>query len=153
MESIMKRLHHILYAWLLIAMMVVVSFCNVNAQGKKTRQQFDPQRFEIDLEQYITAKAGLTPQEAAKFFPVYRKMNQKQRMLFDEMNFYRFVDSKDNKAAEKAVRRKDEIDIEIRLLQQEYHNRFMTMLPAGKVMLILKAEEVFHREAFKRMKH
>lgn len=149
----MKRLHHILYAWLLVAMMVVVSFSNVNAQGKKPRQQFNPQRFEIDLEQYITAKAGLTPQEAAKFFPVYRKMNQKQRMLFDEMNFYRFVDLKDNKAAAKAVRRKDELDIEIRLLQQEYHNRFMTMLPAGKVMRILKAEEEFHREAFKRMKH
>lgn len=149
----MKRIHHFLYAWLLAAVMVVVSFGIVNAQGKKTRQQFNPQRFEIDLEQYITAKAGLSPQEAAKFFPIYRKMNQKQRMLFDEMNFYRFVDCKDNKAAAKAVRRKDEIDIEIRLLQQEYHNRFMTILPAGKVMLILKAEEEFHREAFKRMKH
>ena len=35
-------------------------------------------------------------------------------------------------------------------LQQEYHNRFMYILPASKVLKIIKAEEKFHRRAFKR---
>ena len=37
-------------------------------------------------------------------------------------------------------------------LQQEYHSRFMTILPPNKVFSVIKAEERFHRQAYKRMK-
>ena len=36
-------------------------------------------------------------------------------------------------------------------LQQEYHSRFLYILPASKVLRILKAEEQFHRQAFKKV--
>ena len=36
-------------------------------------------------------------------------------------------------------------------LQQTYHNKFMKILPAGKVMEIIKAEDQFHRNAFRRI--
>ena len=35
------------------------------------------------------------------------------------------------------------------LIQQKYHNSFLKILPAGKVLEILKAEDKFHRDAFK----
>ena len=40
----------------------------------------------------------------------------------------------------------------IKALQQEYHSRFMTILPPNKVFSVIKAEERFHRQAFRRMK-
>lgn len=121
-----------------------------NAQSQ--RPPFDPKRFEADLEQYITTHASLTPQEASKFFPVYRQMMKKQRALFEEMRRLRMINPKDNEACEEAIRKQDELDIQIKQLQQEYHGRFLMMLPANKVLSIIKAEEKFHRQIFKKMK-
>lgn len=116
---------------------------------ENSRPKFDPERFEASLEQFITTKAGLTPQEAGRFFPIYREMQSKIRMYFNEMKRLHHTDIKDNVMSEKAIRRIDVIDIEIKRIQQKYHNSFLKILPAGKVLEILKAEEKFHRQAFK----
>lgn len=121
------------------------------AQGKK-RPPFNPAKFQADLEQYITTQAGLTPTEAAKFFPMYRKMMRKQRTLFDEMRRIHFVNPADNEACAAAIRRQDELDIEMKQLQQDYHGRFMLILSPSKVFSIIRAEERFHRQMFKKMR-
>ncbi len=135
----------------ILLLMLLVCLANASAQPKK-RGGFDPKKFEADLEQYITTNACLTPQEAAKFFPVYRQMGKKMRMLFDEMRRYHHVNSQDANACAEAIRRQDELDIQIKQLQQEYHARFMLILPAPKVFNVIKAEERFHRQAFRRIK-
>ena len=119
---------------------------------QKARAPFDPHKFEVDLEQYITTNAGLSPREAAAFFPVYRQMMTKMRSCFDEMRRFHRVKPKDNDACAEAIRKQDEIDIEMKLLQQEYHQRFMTILSPSKVLAVIKAEEKFHRQAFKRVR-
>ena len=73
-------------------------------------------------------------------------------VIFDEMRRLHHIDTRDNETCANAIRRQDELDVEIKLLQQEYHSRFMLILPAGKVMRIIKAEEKFHRQMFKRMR-
>ena len=141
--------HLILVIMAAIAMMMGGIPCHAeNTQGQ--RPPFDPKRFEADLEQYITTHASLTPQEASKFFPVYRQMMKKMRSCFDEMRRLHFVNPADEKGCAEAIRRQDELDIEMKQLQQEYHNRFMYILPASKVLQVIKAEEKFHRQAFKR---
>ncbi len=140
----------------LVAMIVVLMIGSLGmmAQPKKHAGGggFDPNKFQADLEQYITTQACLTPAQAAKFFPVYRQMGKKMRMLFDEMRRYHHVNPNDNDACAEAIRRQDELDVQIKQLQQEYHARFMLILPANKVFSIIKAEERFHRQAFRRMK-
>lgn len=79
-------------------------------------------------------------------------MMKKQRALFDEMRRLRMTNPKDNEACEEAIRKQDELDIQIKQLQQEYHGRFLMMLPANKVLSIIKAEEKFHRQIFRKMK-
>lgn len=116
---------------------------------ENSRPKFDPERFEASLEQFITTKAGLTPQEAGRFFPIYREMQSKIRVCFNEMRLLRHTDVNDNVMSEKAIRKIDLIDIEIKKIQQKYHNSFFKILPAGKVLEILKAEDKFHRQAFK----
>ena len=134
----------------LVTMLLVFGLSTATAQHKK-RPHFDPKRFEAELEQFITTNAALTPGEASKFFPMYRQMGKKMRMLFDEMRRFRHINPKDNEACEEAIRRQDEIDIQLKQLQQEYHARFMTVLPAYKVLSVIRAEEKFHRQAFRRM--
>lgn len=124
---------------------------SISAQEKK-RPPFNPKKFQAELEQYITTHAGLTPTEAAKFFPMYRQMAEKQRTLFDEMRRIHFVNPKDNGACAEAIRRQDELDIEMKQLQQYYHGRFMLILSPSKVFNVIKAEERFHRQMFKKMR-
>lgn len=116
----------------------------------QSRPKFDPARFEADLEQYVTTEAGLSAKEAAAFFPIYKEMRKKQRMLFMKMDKYRHVDFCDNKQCENAIRSLDEIDIQMKELQQRYHVKFMNILPASKVLKVIRAEERFHRRAFRK---
>ena len=134
-----------------LMILMLCTFGVANGQRRK-RPPFNPAKFEADLEQFITVNACLSPSQAASFFPVYRQMMKKQRALFDEMRRLRMINPKDNEACEEAIRKQDELDIQIKQLQQEYHGRFLMMLPANKVLSIIKAEEKFHRQIFKKMK-
>lgn len=135
----------------MLMILMLCTFGVANGQHRK-RPPFNPAKFEADLEQFITVNACLSPSQAASFFPVYRQMMKKQRALFDEMRRLRMTNPKDNEACEEAIRKQDELDIQIKQLQQEYHGRFLMMLPANKVLSIIKAEEKFHRQIFKKMK-
>lgn len=136
---------------IVLMILMLCTFGVANGQHRK-RPPFNPAKFEADLEQFITVNACLSPSQAASFFPVYRQMMKKQRALFDEMRRLRMINLKDNEACEEAIRKQDELDIQIKQLQQEYHGRFLMMLPANKVLSIIKAEEKFHRQIFKKMK-
>ena len=134
-----------------LMILMLCTFGVANGQHRK-HPPFNPAKFEADLEQFITVNACLSPSQAASFFPVYRQMMKKQRALFDEMRRLRMINPKDNEACEEAIRKQDELDIQIKQLQQEYHGRFLMMLPANKVLSIIKAEEKFHRQIFRKMK-
>lgn len=119
------------------------------AQAQK-QQKFDPERFQAELEQFITTQAALTPSEAAAFFPVYREMRKKQFAYMSETRRMRFIDTNDDKACVDAIKNRDKNEIEMKKLQRDYHMRFLKILPATKVLRILKAEDDFHRRLFKR---
>lgn len=109
---------------------------------------FNPKKFEAEMEQYITTHAGLTPTEASVYFPLLREMQKKQRVLFHKMRQYQHIDTSNDGTCYNAIQRQDEIDIEIKKIQQRYHQQMLKVLPAGKVMLTIKAESDFHRQAF-----
>lgn len=140
-------------SFLLILVSMMLGLVSVHAQkSDHKRPPFNPAKFEADMEQYITTYASLTPQEAAKFFPVYRQMTRKMRTLFDAMRRNQLVNIKDDKACAEVIRQQDQIDIDMKYLQQEYHSRFMKILSPSKVMMVIKAEESFHRQAFRKMR-
>lgn len=139
------------YLLIFIMLIGIVSMGFAHPGGPRGQRKFDPKRFEIEMRQYISSKAGLTPKEAADFFPVFDEMQQKQRMLFDKMRQYRFVNTNDNNASLEAIKGMDEIDLQIKELQRQYHLKFCQVLPAGKVLQVIKADEEFHRLCFKRM--
>lgn len=126
-----------------------ISLC-IGTYAQKKQSKFTRERFQADLEQYITKKAGLTPNEAAKFFPLYVEMRKKQQVLhFETKNLKRIKPTTDNEC-KKNILKRDEIEIEKKLIEKTYHEKFMQILPAKKVYDILKAEDRFHRQLFKR---
>ena len=52
------------------------------AQGQnKHKGSFNHDEFRKKMELFITEEAGLTPEDAQKFFPIFREMKEKQMKL------------------------------------------------------------------------
>lgn len=111
--------------------------------------RFDPQRFQKELEQFITKEAGLTPKEAAAFFPVYREMMNKQRAVYTQAARYRYMKPKDNAECKKVILRRDELDLQVKEIQKTYHEKFLKIIPATKVFDVINAEDNFHRQSLR----
>ena len=112
-------------------------------------QRFSPEKFQADMEQFITKEAQLTSEEVAKFFPLYREMQQKQRTVWNQMKNLGRNKPADEAAIKKAVQKRDELELEQRRIIQTYHNKFFKVLPASKVYDVIIAETKFHRAAIR----
>ena len=126
------------------AIVLAVSLTVVAQNGKP--EKFSPERFQAELEQFITKEACLSAREAAKFFPVYKEMQAKQRAIFDRQRQLGKVKPADEKGCEEAIRQRDEYDLELKRIQQSYHDKFLSVLSASKLYDVLKAEDRFHRQ-------
>lgn len=127
----------------------VIMIMVVLGASAEEQQKFSPEKFQADLEQYITTEAGLTTEEAAKFFPLYREMQQKQRVVYNKIHEL-FKLPHDEASCKRAVQRRDQLEIELKQIAQTYHNKFLRVLPASKVIGTIIAEDKFHRRAFRK---
>lgn len=132
---------------------IVVILLTALTVKAETPQQFSPEKFQADLEQFITNEANLTPEESMKFFPLYREMQQKQRVVFKQMKDLGVNKPADEAACKKALEKRDELELEQKRIQQNYHKQFLNVLPASKVYDVIKAENHFHRTAFRKWRH
>ena len=112
-------------------------------------RKFSPEKFQAEMEQFITKEANLTPEEAAKFFPLFREMQQKQRAIFEKVRKEGFTKPVDDAACRKLVERRDANELEQKKIQQLYHQKFFSVISPSKVFDVLIAEERFHRRAFR----
>lgn len=136
----MKRL-----TCLLILVMGLILSVNAQKPMKQQNQRFSPEQFDAELQHFITQQAGLTHQEAAKFFPVYKEMQKKQRAIFERQRQQARMKPGDEKGCQKAIQERDKTEVELKRIQQIYHNKFLDILPASKVYDIIQAEDRFHR--------
>ena len=143
----MKRLTSI------ILLMILALTIVAQDQRQQPQQKFSPERFQAELEQFIAKEACLTAQEKAAFFPIYKEMQAKQRAVFDRQRQLGKVKPVDEKGCEQAIRKRDEYDLELKRLQQTYHNKFLGVLSASKLYDVLKAEDRFHRQMLRNAGH
>ncbi len=134
-----------------IALMMTLTMSAQRQDGQAPK--FSPEKFDAELQQYIIQKAALTPQEAAKFFPVFKEMQTKQRAIYDRQRKLGQFKPSDEAGCMKAIQERDNLDVELRRVQQNYHNKFFDVLPATKVYDVLRAEETFFRHQLRQWSH
>ena len=132
-----------------IVVSVVLMLMVILGANAEEQQKFSPEKFQADLEQFITTEAGLTNEEAAKFFPLYREMQQKQRVVYNKIHEL-FKLPHDEASCKRAIQRRDQLEIELKQIAQTYHNKFLRVIPASKVIGTIVAEDKFHRRAFRK---
>lgn len=137
----------------LLALFTTASLLTGAAQNK---QGFSPEKFDADLAAFVTQKAQLTPQEAAKLIPLMKEMHNKQRALMAKIwqtSRKCLKQSDDAEACRKALVERDKLNVELKTIEQKYHNKMMRVVPACKVLAAVEAEDHFFRHAMKQWKN
>ena len=111
--------------------------------------KFSPEKFEADMKAFITSQAHLTSQEADAFFPLLKEMHEKQREIYGRMTQADRKRPTDEKGFAEALRQSDRANVELRQLEERYHQKMLKVLPASKVYDAVKAESRFHRQAMR----
>lgn len=106
---------------------------------------------------FITERLGLTPSEAQDFWPVYnahdealRRLRRKERQRFGSQLPY-LDDLTDDEAA-KLLSEFQTLQNEKHGLEQEFLQNLEKVLPARKIVLLLKAEEDFKKRLLQQVR-
>lgn len=115
-------------------------------------QHLSPEEFRKKQQTFITEKANLTEDEAAKFFPLYFEMQHKKRELNDGAwkLLHKGKDAKLSEAEyEEMLLKMYDLRIESSQLEKTYYTKFREVLSAEKIFQVQRAEIRFHRELLK----
>lgn len=129
----------------LISLLILLCSVQLNAQRKA-----DPKMIEAIKSKkvaFITEHVGLTSKEGEKFWPVYNQLEKERYALMDrrreleELNEDKSVKTDDyyRKLANEIV----SIPMKEAKMMEEYNARFLSILPAEKVVKLYQSERKF----------
>lgn len=139
-------------------MFLMLASWSVQAQDEElTPQQIDPkarEKMEAARIALITDRLGLTPQQAEKFWPIYREFTQKRLEMRNEFRQRQMgIDpaNPDPKKQEELVNfglqlKQKELDME-----KDYSGRLMQVITAQQLLSLRKAEGDFRQMILNRL--
>lgn len=134
-----------------ILMTIVLLFGILSLLPAQQNKGFDPKAYQAELQAYVIKHAGITEAEAQKFFAIYGEMRQEERKLFSKIGEGWKQKPSTEEECRKAILEKDEREIQLKKIQQQYHLKMLKVLPATKVMPCLFFSEKFDRKKFREM--
>lgn len=136
----------------ILLIMISISI-SMQAQDKK-KPGFSKEEFRARQESYLTEKAGLTKEEATKFFPIYFELQDRKKAVNDE-GWKQIRKGKDPKTTEAEYEEIVDNIVKARIesdkLDLEYLQKFKKILSAKKIYKLQRAEMKFHRDILKIM--
>lgn len=111
---------------------------------KESRERIDAQRVA-----FITAKLSLSPEEAAKFWPVYNEHKESLKKLRDDIERPDLIDVTDTEA-NLIIERHLQMEEKKLELNRNLYKRLRTAISPKKILLLHAAEREFNRELLKR---
>lgn len=138
---------------LAILLIVISISISMQAQDKK-KTGFSKEEFRARQEAFLTEKAELTKEEAAKFFPIYFELQDRKKAVNDE-GWNQVRKGKDPKTTEAEYEEIVDNIVKARIqsdkLDLEYLQKFKKILSAKKIYKLQRAEMKFHRNILKIM--
>lgn len=117
----------------------------VFAQEEPVKDPRARQRIEAARIAFITERLGLTPEEAEKFWPVYREFYQKRVEIRQQLEQTR--KNQGNNPSEEQQRRLLEMELQVKQreldLEKEYSGRLLQTIPTQKLLALRQAETEF----------
>ncbi|MCE2994772.1 MAG: hypothetical protein ACK5RG_09595 [Cyclobacteriaceae bacterium] len=141
---------------LLTTILICVSLIGVSAQDNPTEKQ-DPKTLEVINRTriaLISEKLKLTPEQAEKFWPIYREFTEHRMELRKQL---REAERTQDPAKPKPERDQELIKLALQLKQQNvdleknYSERLLKVISAQQLLTLPKAEEEFRRMLLQRL--
>ena len=135
----------------IICLLTVICCCcmaPIQAQKKMMSQE----EFRKQQQMFLTERAGLTQEEANKFFPLYFELQDKKR-AYNKEAWQKMRQGKNDGTTEAEYAKIIEDVLQTRItidqMELEYVRKYKQFLSAKKIYQIQKAEMKFHRELLK----
>ena len=139
---------------LIILLLFACGFLSMLQANNGCNQRLTPEEFRARQQAYITEKAGLTEEEAAKFFPIYFELQDRKQQLKQE-GWELFRKGKDGNISEAEYEELLDAYYDNRIaterLEKTYFKKFQEILPNKKIYQVMSAEIHFYRGIVKGM--
>ena len=145
----MKR---VLFVIAITLMTFTTSVAQEHERRMEHRPPFSPEEFQAMQRAFITERAGLTPEEADAFFPLFFELQKKKfEIEHDTRKDARkpHGEKLTEEQCRELVYKMADTRIEISKLEREYTDKYMTVLSACKLHKVLHAEGAFQRHLMK----
>ena len=107
-------------------------------------------KIETLKKEFLTKNLELTPQEAEKFFPLYREYEMKKRTLRKSLRQdLKGAENDGNQASMDKIMNQEQ---EILDVQKEYVQKFRQFLPEHKIVKLLSVEKEFKKMLLEKLK-
>ena len=139
---------------LTIALALIGTATAQEHRGPGERKHFSPEEFQAKQRAHITEKAGLTTEEADKFFPLYFELQKKRfEMEHEVRKSLGFKPGKEmtDDQCRKFIYNMADVKIEIAKLEKEYIEEYLKVISPCKLNKVEFAEKSFQRELMKKM--
>lgn len=137
-----------------ILFFLLASICAGSLYAQKAK--LSKEEFRDRQQEFIIQRAGLTPEEAKQFFPLYFELQDKKES-YNREAWKKIRQGKDPNTSEAEYSRIVEDVIRSRItndnLDLEYVKKYKKFLSAKKIYDIQRAEMRFHRELLKSVRH
>jgi hypothetical protein len=118
--------------------------------------RLSPAEFRAKQKDFITRDAGLTDDEAAKFFPIYYELQDKKKVINDKLWQLVHQGDDDNLTDSQYAKILQQISdghIAIDRLDKSYLSRFRKVIPYKKILKVHRSEMRFSRFLIRGMRN
>jgi hypothetical protein len=134
-----------------IVLIMTLAWLGTFAQNKEAMEKIESARIAL-----ITERLGLTPEQAEKFWPLYREYNQQRRVLREEFRNARQSVDKENLTEEQSrelMKKALEMKQRELNLENEYAQKMTQYITAQQMLQLRAAEHDFQQMVLKRIQN
>jgi hypothetical protein len=139
----------------IISLLIFFSSVVTAQQGQQRREAF----IQVEAEKiaFFTSFMELTREEAREFWPLHDEFQRQKNLLVQERQklsqyFTRNQESLPDKESREIADRYIQLQEKEVELTREFHEKFKTILPPGKVMRFYQAENEFRMQLLRRVR-
>lgn len=127
-----------------IVLLIAICVMSINANAQNDN------KIETLKKEYLTKNLELTPQEAEKFFPLYREYEMKKKNLRKSLR--NDLKGAEHDASQASMDKIMSQEQEILDVQKEYVQKFRQFLPEHKIVKLLSVEKEFKKMLLEKLK-
>lgn len=133
--------------------LILGSFATITFAQNGERMRRGDERIKTLRIAFLTEKLELTPEESEKFWPIYREMSSKIRVLKkDERKKEKGLLEMSDQEAEAFILNNFEIEEKVLATKREYFGKLRTAIPPRKIAMLEPLERRFKQRLLNRVR-